>query len=358
MRGQKIRGRANPRGVVRSVCSGALAAGILLLGAFGASNLGAQELSEGLYARIETNRGQVLVELAYERAPLTVTNFVGLAEGRLNSSRGAGVPFYDGLTFHRVVPGFVIQGGDPAGNGTGGPGYRFPDEFDPTLRHDRRGTLSMANSGPDSNGSQFFITLAATPWLDDRHSVFGYVVDGEDVVDSIRQGDRIESVEIIRRGADALAFRGGQAAFDRLVEAQRRQRMEAEAEERRQAAGIIEERWPEAQSTDSGIRYVIQEQGRGPVIRPGSRVTIHYDAFLLTSTEPFESTRQIDPVTVTAGEGRLLPGWEEALLTMRPEERRIVVLPPELAFGTTGAGQKVPPNAFVVFDIEVLSVSR
>lgn len=330
----------------------------MLFGIFGASTLEAQELSEGLYARLNTPRGAVLVELAYERAPLTVTNFVGLAEGRLNSSRGAGVPFYDGLTFHRVVPGFVIQGGDPAGNGTGGPGYRFPDEFDPTLRHDRPGTLSMANSGPDSNGSQFFITLDATPWLDDRHSVFGHVVRGQEVVERIRQGDRIESVEIIRRGSGALAFQSGQNAFDRLVEEHRRRSAEAQAEERRRAAGIIEERWPRARSTESGIRYVVREQGRGPVIQPGSRVTIHYDAFLLNSTEPFESTRQIDPVIVTTGEGRLLPGWEETLLTMRPEERRIIVLPPELAFGATGAGQKVPPNAFVVFDIEILAVSR
>ncbi len=353
-----IRGQAIRDGAFRRFCFRALAAGALLFGVFGASNLGAQELSEGLYARIHTTRGQVLVELAYERAPLTVTNFVGLAEGRLNSSRGTGVPFYDGLTFHRVVPGFVIQGGDPAGNGTGGPGYRFPDEFDPTLRHDRPGTLSMANSGPNSNGSQFFITLDATPWLDDRHSVFGYVVDGQEVVESIRQGDRIDSVEIIRRGADALAFRGGQNAFDRLAEAQRRRQAEAEAEERRRAAGIIEERWPGARSTESGIRYLVRQQGRGPVIEPGSRVTIHYEASLLTSTEPFESTRQIDPVIVTAGEGRLLPGWEEILLMMRPGERRVIVLPPELAFGATGAGQKVPPDAFVVFDIEVLSVSR
>ncbi|MFW5844493.1 MAG: peptidylprolyl isomerase [Spirochaetota bacterium] len=353
IRGRMIRSRR-----CRRLYPGLLGAGILLLGVFGASSLGAQELSEGLYARITTNRGQVLVELAYEEAPLTVTNFVGLAEGRLNSSRGAGVPFYDGLAFHRVVPGFMIQGGDPAGNGTGGPGYRFPDEFDPTLRHDRPGTLSMANSGPDSNGSQFFITLDATPWLDDRHSVFGYVVRGQEVVESIRQGDRIESVEILRRGSAALAFQAGQNAFDRLVEEHRRRRADAQAEDRRHAVGIIEERWPDARTTDSGIHFVVREAGRGPVIQRGNNVTLHYDAYLLDSTEPFESTRSIDSVIVTAGEGRLLPGWEEALLTMRPEERRTIILPPELAFGATGAGQKVPPNAFVVFDIEILSVSR
>lgn len=332
--------------------------GLLLLAVTGALGLEAQELDDGLYARINTNRGAILVELAFNRAPLTVTNFVGLAEGRLSSSRGAGRPFYDGLTFHRVVPGFVIQGGDPAGNGTGGPGYRFPDEFDPSLRHDRPGTLSMANSGPNTNGSQFFITLDATPWLDDRHSVFGYVVEGQEVVESIRQGDRIDSVEIIRRGPEAMAFRGDQSAFDRLAERYRREAEEAQAQRRRLAQTTIAERWPNAATTDSGIRYVIHEEGQGPVIRRGNEVTLHYEAYLVHSSTPFESTRTTDPVVVAAGAGRLLPGWEETLVTMRPGERRTIILPPELAFGAQGAGQQVPPNSFVVFDIEVLSVAR
>ncbi len=330
----------------------------LILGCALPALLGAQELTDGLYARLVTNRGEILVDLAYRRAPLTVTNFVGLAEGRLNSSRGAGTRFYDGLTFHRVVEDFVIQGGDPVANGTGGPGYKFPDEFHPQLRHDRAGTLSMANSGPHSNGSQFFITLAEAPWLDDRHSVFGYVVAGQDVVESIQQGDRIEAVEIVRRGEGALRFHPGQRDFDRLVEEVRSRAAEAQAAERREAVRLIAERWPEAVSTESGIFYVIQRAGEGAVIDEGSAVTLHYDAYLLDSDQPFESTRTIDPVIVTAGEGRLLPGWEESLLTMRPLERRTIILPPELAFGSGGAGAKVPPDAFVVFDIEIISVSR
>ena len=311
---------------------------LVLLALTGALSLQAQELDEGLYARINTNRGAILVELAFKRAPLTVTNFVGLAEGRLNSSRGAGTPFYDGLTFHRVVPGFVIQGGDPAGNGTGGPGYRFPDEFHPSLRHDRPGTLSMANSGPNSNGSQFFITLDVTPWLDDRHSVFGHVVEGIDVVESIRQGDRIESVEIIRRGPEAMSFRANQATVDQLSERYRREAETARAQRRQQAQTIIAERWPNARSTESGIRYVVSEGGQGAVIRPGNEVTLHYDAYLVDSSTPFESTRTTDPVVVTAGAGRLLPGWEETLVAMRPGERRTIILPPELAFGARGGG--------------------
>lgn len=177
--------------------------------------------ADGLYARIVTNRGEIVLELEFDKVPLTVANFVGLAEGTLETNRGQGVRFYDGLVFHRVLDNFMIQTGDPRGNGTGGPGYTFRDEFHPTLRHDGPGVLSMANRGPNTNGSQFFVTHVATPWLDGGHAVFGSVVAGMDVVNAVRQGDRIERVEIVRRGTAAESFRPDQAMFDRLRQERR-----------------------------------------------------------------------------------------------------------------------------------------
>lgn len=174
-------------------------------------------LADGLYAKIMTSKGDILIKLEFEKTPLTVTNFVGLAEGTKDSNRGKGIRFYDGLTFHRVIPNFMIQGGDPEGNGTGGPGYNFPDEIDSTLRHDVPGVLSMANAGPGTNGSQFFITHTQTPWLDGKHTVFGHVIEGQNVVNAIRQGDTIKNINIIRTGTKAKAFKADQASFNALL---------------------------------------------------------------------------------------------------------------------------------------------
>jgi cyclophilin family peptidyl-prolyl cis-trans isomerase len=186
---------------------------------FAANVLADDSLSDGLYAEISTPRGAITAELFYERVPLTVTNFVGLAEGTLGPEPHK--PFYNGLTFHRVVPGFVIQGGDPSGSGEGGPGYEFADEFVPGLRHDAAGVLSMANSGPDRNGSQFFITLNEENRLNYLHSVFGRVVRGLDVLPKVQPGDQMQ-VRILRIGSEAKAFRADAETFFKLALAQPR----------------------------------------------------------------------------------------------------------------------------------------
>ncbi len=175
------------------------------------------QLADGLYAKVVTSKGDILIRLEFEKTPLTVANFVGLSEGTKDSNRGKGVRFYDGLTFHRVIEDFMIQGGDPDGNGTGGPGYQFPDEINPALKHDAPGVLSMANAGPGTNGSQFFITHTKTSWLDGKHTVFGHVIQGQNVVNAIRQGDAIQKIHIIRIGARAAAFKADQNSFDALL---------------------------------------------------------------------------------------------------------------------------------------------
>ena len=176
-----------------------------------------KDMADGLYARMETSKGIILISLEFEKVPMTVANFAGLAEGTINNSaKSLKSPYYDGLTFHRVISDFMIQGGDPMGTGSGGPGYKFSDEFHPSLRHNKGGILSMANAGPNTNGSQFFITHTPTPHLDNKHTVFGHVVEGIDVVNSIKQGDMIKKVTILRVGDSAKAFKSDQKTFEEL----------------------------------------------------------------------------------------------------------------------------------------------
>ena len=329
-----------------------LASALALVAGFAACDKNI-DLTDGLYALIETSKGDILLSLEYEKVPMTVANFVGLAEGTIESALESGKPYYDGLTFHRVVDGFVIQGGDPAGDGTGGPGYSFPDEFDPTLRHSKAGILSMANSGADTNGSQFFITLAATPHLDDKHSVLGHVVQGDDVVRKIRQGDKMRRVRIIRVGDGAAAFDASQAAFDRLVSTAAARAEERKIERRESDLALIAERWPQGVVTETGIRYVIEKPGTGGAKpKHGSSVTVHYVGRLLDGTEFDNSRTRGNPTTFKIGQ--VIEGWNQSLTDMTKGESRLIVIPPELGYGSRGYPGVIPPESFLVFEVELI----
>jgi peptidylprolyl isomerase len=334
----------------------------VLIAGLNACASGDTALGDGLFARIQTNRGDIVLRLEYQKTPLTVCNFVALAEGKMNIAGGK--PFYDGLTFHRVISkangdpqDFMIQGGDPLGNGTGGPGYRFPDEFDSSLKHDGPGVLSMANAGPGTNGSQFFITHVATPHLDGRHTVFGRVVQGQQVVNAIKQGDRIEKITIIRNGQGAAAFKADQAAFDALLN-QALSAGRAQVQEKRDRdIAQIEALYPQAVLSPSGIRSIIQEEGTGPKPEAGKTVMMNYKGMFL-SGEVFDSSDlHGGGLEFQAGAGQVIPGWEETVLDMRQGEKRLVIIPPELAYGEQGAGNGlIPGNTFLVFEMELTRI--
>ena len=234
-------------------------------------------MNNGIYAKFKTPKGDILVNLEYEKTPGTVGNFVALAEGNLeNNVKEQGTPYYDGLKFHRVIPDFMIQGGCPSGTGTGGPGYQFDDEIHPDLKHDAPGKLSMANSGPATNGSQFFITHIETSWLDGKHTVFGNVVEGQDVVDAVAQGDEM-SIEIIRVGTDAEAYNAVEAF--RTFEGSRAKREEEEKKKQQEVLDTVALGYDE---TTTGLRYKILQNGEGKQATKGANVSVHYKGQLLS----------------------------------------------------------------------------
>ena len=311
-----------------------------------------KKMNNGLYAKFNTAKGAIVVNLEFEKTPGTVGNFVALAEGNLeNKSKPQGKPYYDGLDFHRVIADFMVQGGCPLGSGTGSPGYSFDDEFHPDLKHDAPGILSMANSGPASNGSQFFITHVATPWLDNKHTVFGKVVEGQDVVDAIAQKDILESIEIIRVGEAAEKFNAVEAF--RTFEGPREKReAEAKAAMKAQmdkiAAGYNE--------TASGLRYKVLQEGNGKKAEQGKTVSVHYKGQLLDGQVFDSSYQRKEPIEFKVGIGQVIAGWDEGLLLLKVGDKARLVIPSELAYGSRGAGGVIPPDATLIFDVELMSV--
>jgi len=307
---------------------------------------------EGMYAKIKTNKGDIMLELEFEKTPLTVANFVGLAEGKIkNNKKEVGEPYYDGLKFHRVIADFMIQGGCPDGNGMGGPGYQFPDEIHPDLKHSGPGILSMANAGPGTNGSQFFITHKETPWLDGKHTVFGKVTEGQDVVDAIAQDDKIIEIDIIRKGEKAKKF-DSKAIFDKELEKLEKQAAE-KAKKAKEAIDVLKKG---AKVTSSGLAYKIIKKGTGAKAEAGKTVSVHYTGKLSNGTKFDSSYDRNQPIEFELGRGRVIKGWDEGISLLNVGSKATFIIPPDLAYGARGAGGVIPPNATLIFDVELVEI--
>lgn len=309
-------------------------------------------MNDGLYAKLNTSRGDITIKLEHEKTPGTVGNFVGLAEGNLeNEAKPQGKPYYDGLKFHRVIPDFMVQGGDPKGTGVGGPGYQFEDEIHPDLKHDKPGMLSMANAGPGTNGSQFFITHVATPWLDGKHTVFGHVVEGQEVVDSIKQGDTIDQVEIIREGESAKEFNAVES-FRQFNGA----KAEREAAAKKQQEEMMGELAQGFDKTQSGLSYKMISEGNGKKAEKGKTVSVHYKGMLPDGTVFDSSYKRKEPIEFPLGKGHVIEGWDEGIQLLKEGDQARFVIPSNLAYGSRGAGGVIPPDATLIFDVELVKV--
>lgn len=345
-------------------------------------------LGEGMYADIQTSKGDIVVQLEFENTPNTVANFVSLteAENTLVDEKYKGKRYYDGVKFHRVIKDFMIQSGDPEGTGKGGTGYKFGDEFPLDddgkliLTHKGPGILSMANSGPNTNSSQFFITHRETPHLDGKHSVFGHVVMGQEVVDSIAQDDVINKIDIIRNGKNAknfdapAVFNEGIEAFEEIMKKkEEEQKLRAESAEiaMKEMATFIKENKEKAKKFASGLRMITIKKGSGVKPTIGNEVYIDYSGFfedgrLFGSSvadvakkfniydERADQAKQYQPFSrVYSKEAKLIPGFREGMLNMEFGEKAILFIPSHLGYGEKGAGRAIPPNADLVFEIEI-----
>ncbi|OXG05847.1 cyclophilin family peptidyl-prolyl cis-trans isomerase [Flavobacterium araucananum] len=327
--------------------------------------------NDGIFATIATTKGDIVVSLEYVKTPVTVANFVSLAEGNnpnVKVERLKGKPFYDGLKFHRVINDFMIQGGDPDGNGSGGPGYAFKDEFVEELKFEKGGVLAMANSGPATNGSQFFITHKETPWLNGKHTIFGHVVSGMDNVNKIVQDDIMTKITITRKGDAAKKFNAVKVLADD-VKKQEAKKGESQKVVTQKAAYFAATK-AKATTTASGLKYVVTKPGTGVKGAEGSAIYFHYagyfedgnlfDSSMATVAKAYgkydanrdaQKGYQAFPFTVGKKDG-MIPGFIEALDMMTDGEKAIFFLPANLAYGEKGAGGVIPPNSTLIFEIE------
>ena len=357
---------------------------VLLIGCKGD---GHNNLADGLYAEIETSKGNVLVQLEYTKAPITVANFIALAEGShpFVSEDYKGKPLYNGLKFHRVISktncdaeDFMIQGGDPLGNGSGDAGFKFKDEIT-DLKFNKGGLLAMANSGPGTNGSQFFITLKDTPWLDGKHTIFGHVIEeGMKVVNAVVQEDAINSVKIIRKGEAAKKFDAVKIFSDYFkTESENQKKQEAiyaatYKKVTTDKLAFFTQMKASATKSSSGLQYTIYQKGACKKSANGSQVFIKYAGFLEngmlfdTSSQEtaqtfgkFDSQRaaqnEYSPLPYEVGsKGKMIPGFEEGLSKLNIGDKAVLFIPSNLGYGENGAGNVIPPNANIIFEVEVL----
>lgn len=364
---------------------------------------------EGIFAEIYTNKGKIALQLEYVKTPITVANFITLAEGKNEfvTNDRKGKPYYDGLKFHRVIANFMIQGGCPLGTGAGDPGYKFKDEFDPSLKHDKPGIFSMANSGPATNGSQFFITHKDTPWLNNKHSIFGHVIEGQKVVDAIAQDDVIEKVVIVRKGKLAKAFNAEKVfseymkikpeldkkeAEENRIKAEAAAKLEAEKRQKdAEAKAIADKEMKEklgpllaakvaelaalkakTTTTASGLQYSILQKGTGVKPSEGKDIYVHYAGYLEDGTlfdSSYEAINKMygkfdqnranqngyQPFPFKYGsKGGLIPGFLEGINNMNFNDKAIFFIPANLGYGERGAGNVIPPNSNIIFEVEIL----
>lgn len=343
----------------------------LMLGlpTFAQKNAKNENLEDGIYAEFNTSKGRILVKLEDQKTPMTVANFVGLAEGKftVQDTIKFSKPFYDGLKFHRVIADFMIQGGDPQGNGMGGPGYKFYDETRADLKHDGPGVLSMANSGPATNGSQFFITHKATPWLDGKHTVFGHVVEGQDVVNAINQDDLMNTVKIIRVGKTAKKF-DATATFN-SINKKIGEEYAKEAAELEKIAKMSQDeyktymyqevlkKFPTAKQSESGLVYIIEKAGEGLAIEKGAPVSLHYLGTFRRDGKKFDSSYDRNmPMDFQFQVNRMIPGFEEGIAMLKKGGKAKLIIPYYQAYGPNGRPGAIPPYSDLVFDIEIVDV--
>jgi peptidyl-prolyl cis-trans isomerase A (cyclophilin A) len=311
--------------------------------------------ADGMYAKFETDKGNIYCVLEYVKTPMTVANFVGLAEGSIkNTAKADGVPYYDSLKFHRVIPNFMVQGGCPLGTGTGDPGYKFGDEFDETLKHTGPGILSMANAGPGTNGSQFFITHVKTDWLDGKHTVFGHVIEGQSVVDSIKGNDVLKHLVILRKGKEAEAFDAAKTFEFEKTNYAAKAEAKAKAEQEKMDK-MLNETYGSAKTTPSGLRYIIEKEGEGDAPNATSSVTVHYTGYLLNGNKFDSSVDRGQPATF--GLNQVIPGWTEGLQLLKPGGKAKLIIPANLGYGANGYPPVIPPNSWLVFDVELIKVN-